>query len=86
MIGAKRQGIGGLPGPAHRPQKKMQPLCVPGRFFSSPVNLALSLCTDGVNIFKSSPVGLWPVYLVILNLPARIRMKAENIADPSQTS
>ena len=57
----------------------MQPLCVPGRFFSSPVNLALSLCTDGVDIFKSSLVGLWPVYLVILNLPARIRMKAENI-------
>lgn len=57
----------------------MKSLCAPGRFFSNPFNLALSLCTDGVDIFKSSPVGLWPVYLVILNLPARIRMKAENI-------
>ena len=57
----------------------MQPLCVPGHFFSSPVNLALSLCTDRVDIFKSLPVSLWPVYLVILNLPARTRMKAENI-------
>ena len=57
----------------------MQKLRAPGRFFSSSFNLAVSLCTDGVEIFKSSPVGVWPVYLVILNLPARIRMKAENI-------
>ena len=57
----------------------MQKLCTEGRFFSDSFNLALSLCTDGVEIFKSSPVGVWPVYLVILNLPARIRMKAENI-------
>ena len=53
--------------------------CTGGRFFSNSFNLALSLCIDGVEIFESSPVGVWPVYLVILNFPARIRMKAENI-------
>ncbi len=57
----------------------LKPLCAPGRFFSNPFNLALSLCTDGVEVFKSSRVCLWPVYLAILNLPARIRMKAENM-------
>ena len=57
----------------------LRPLCVPGRFFANKNNLALSLSTDGVPLYKSSPVSLWPVYLVILNLPAHIRMKAENI-------
>ena len=56
----------------------MQKLCAPGRYFSSSFNLSLSLCTDGVEICKSSPVSLWPVYLVILNPPARVRIKAEN--------
>lgn len=50
----------------------MQKLCAPGRYLSNSFNLALSLCTDGVEIFKLSPVSLWPVYLVILNLPARV--------------
>ncbi len=50
-----------------------------GRFFSSPDNLALSLNTDGVPLFKSSSVSLWPVYFVVLNLPAKIRMNAENV-------
>ena len=49
------------------------------RFFSSPENLALSVFTDGVPLFKSSPVSLWPVYLVILNLPAKVRMKSQNV-------
>ncbi len=55
------------------------PLCQPGRFFSNPNNLALSLSTDGVPLFKSSKISLWPVFLVILNLPREIRMNAENI-------
>jgi len=57
----------------------LRPLCAPSRFFSDTNNLALSLSTDGVPLYKSSAVSLWPVYLVILNLPARIRMKAENV-------
>ena len=57
----------------------LRSLCNPGRFFSSRQNLAVSLSTDGVPLFESSPVSLWPVYLVILNLPANIRMNAENV-------
>jgi len=39
-------------------------------------NVALSMCTDGVPIFKSQ---MWPVYYSILNLPASLRAKSKNI-------
>lgn len=58
----------------------LRPLCGPGRFFSDRCNnMALSLSTDGVPLYKSSPVSLWPVYLTVLNLPPLIRNKAENV-------
>ncbi|XP_064381793.1 uncharacterized protein LOC135330772 [Halichondria panicea] len=47
--------------------------------FSGGDRLALSMSTDGVPIFKSSTVSMWPVFLVILNLPAIIRTNAENV-------
>lgn len=56
----------------------LRPLCSPGRFFSDKHHLALSLSTDGMPLYKSSPVSIWPVYLVILNLPPSIRMNSEN--------
>ena len=37
------------------------------------------LSTDGISLFKSSPADLWPVYLVILNLPPDVRMNAQNV-------
>lgn len=49
------------------------------RFFSSNLDLAFFLSTDGVALFKSSSMSLWPVYLVILNLPPEVRMNASNI-------
>ena len=39
----------------------------------------LSASTDGVPLFKSSTVSLWPVSFVMLNLPPAIRMNSENI-------
>ena len=48
-------------------------------FFKDTQNIALSFCTDGVPIFKSSRTEIWPVYYSILNLPASIRTKAKNI-------
>ena len=57
----------------------LRSLCSNGRFFSNRNNLALSLSTDGVPLYKSSKLSLWPIYLVVLNLPAHIRMNAENM-------
>ena len=57
----------------------LRELSAPNRFFSDRHNLALCLFTDGVPLYKSSAVSKWPVYVVILNLPASVRMKAENM-------
>ena len=57
----------------------LQRVSCKGRYFSSCDNLALVVSTDGVPLFKSSSTSLWPVYLVILNLPPGIRMNAENV-------
>ena len=48
-------------------------------FNDSPLNLAVTLCTDGIPIYKSSSITLWPILLMILNLPPLLRQKAENI-------
>ena len=50
-----------------------------GCFFSKKHHIAFSMNTDGVPLFKSSSWNLWPVLLSILNFPANIRMKAENV-------
>ncbi len=47
-------------------------------FFNCPEHLGLTLSTDGVPVFKSSQESLWPVYLVVNNLPPGIRMNKEN--------
>ncbi len=57
----------------------LRKLSAPNRFFSDRHNLALSLFTDGVPLYKSSAVSIWPVYVVLLNLPASVRMNAENV-------
>ena len=43
-----------------------------GGFFTYPEHLGLSLSTDGVNVFKLCPGSLWPVYLIVNNLPPSI--------------
>ena len=48
-------------------------------FLHSSINLAFSLFTDGVPIFKLSKVSVRPVYYIILNLPPSIHTKAKYI-------
>ena len=44
-----------------------------------PTSVPLMISIDGIAIFKSSTVSLWPVALVVLNLPPAIRMNSKNI-------
>ena len=40
-----------------------------GRKGSSPDNISFLINTDGVPVFKSSKVSIWPLYLIINELP-----------------
>ena len=42
-------------------------------FLSKPENVSLLLNTDGVGVFRSSTVSLWPLWLVINELPPSVR-------------
>ena len=47
-------------------------------FLNSPQNISFLLNTDGVSVFKSSNVSLWPVYMQINELPYHKRKLKEN--------
>ena len=42
-------------------------------FVSQPANVTLLLNTDGVAVFRSSNATLWPVWLIVNELPRRLR-------------
>ena len=42
-------------------------------FVSQPANVTLLLNTDGVPVFRSSKATLWPVWLIVNELPRRLR-------------
>ena len=44
-----------------------------GGFLRNRYHLAFQMNTDGVALFKSSTFSIWPVYLIICDLPPRIR-------------
>ena len=44
-----------------------------GQFFSSRSNISFTLNTDGAQLFSSSTVSLWPIWLVINELPPQVR-------------
>ena len=48
----------------------------PGGFLSReyPANLSFTLSTDGVKVFKSSVSEVWPVWLVVNELPPYMRL------------
>ena len=41
----------------------------PGGFLSEPYNISVKLNTDGVAIFHSSQFGVWPLFLLVNELP-----------------
>ena len=42
---------------------------IENRFLNNPANVSLLVNTDGVSIFRSSKCSLWPIWLVINELP-----------------
>ena len=40
---------------------------------SEPLNISLKLNTDGVAIFRSSQFGVWPLFLLVNELPPSLR-------------
>lgn len=46
---------------------------------SDPRNISFTWYTDGVKIFKKSKYEIWPIYLVINELPYSERMKISNL-------
>lgn len=50
-----------------------------GSFLDNPSNISLIMYTDGVRIFSSSKFNIWPVYMVINELPYEIRTRKENV-------
>ena len=47
--------------------------CGPDGFLSKQYNISLKLNTDGVAIFHSSQFGVWPLFLLINELPPSLR-------------
>lgn len=46
---------------------------------NDPNSVSFAMNTDGVAIFKSSNVSMWPVYLLVNELPIRERKAKENM-------
>eukprot|EP00731_Ephydatia_muelleri_P032131 Em0023g638a len=56
---------------------KYRALMQPGEFLSVPEHIGLILCSDGIPVFKSSGLQLWPIELCIANLPPEIRCNVQ---------
>ena len=44
-----------------------------GWFLSFPMNVSLTMNTDGVQVFHSSNYSLWPLFFLINELPAALK-------------
>ncbi len=42
-------------------------------FLNNPANISFTLNTDGVSLYRSSSISIWPVWLVVNELPPRKR-------------
>lgn len=45
----------------------------PGKFLGNPHNISVTGNTDGVDLIKSSKISIWPIYMVINELPPKER-------------
>ena len=43
------------------------------KFLSCPSNISFTVNTDGVKVFHSSTIALWPIWRVINELPPQVR-------------
>ena len=59
--------------------KSYQKLKEPGEFLFKTNNITLTMFTDGVALFKSSSICLWPIYLIINELPPSDRFQKKNM-------
>ncbi|XP_044594847.1 uncharacterized protein LOC123272211 [Cotesia glomerata] len=48
-------------------------------YLSNGNNISFMWCTDGVSVFKSSQISIWPLYLTINELPFKERAKRHNL-------
>lgn len=48
-------------------------------FLNNPYNISFSWYTDGIPVFKSSQISIWPIYLTINELPFKDRKKRQNL-------
>lgn len=53
-------------------------------FLRQPTNVSLLINTDGVRIFKSSKYELWPVWMIINELPPSLRYETQLVVIPRQ--
>ncbi|VDI25225.1 Hypothetical predicted protein [Mytilus galloprovincialis] len=51
----------------------------PGGFLADKNNITFSLFTDGIPLFQSSKVSLWPVYMILNELPPKQRFTRKNM-------
>jgi len=56
--------------------KKLQE---PGGFLHDSSNITFSMFTDGVPLFKSSGIQMWPVYILINEIPPKQRFTRKNM-------
>ena len=50
-----------------------------GNILGSPDNISFVMNSNGTPVFKSSKVSIWPVFLIINELPSNLRIAKENM-------
>jgi len=59
--------------------KLYKKLCEPGQFLNQNTNISALMNTDGIPLYSSSKVKLWPIFLAINELPPSHRFSRNNL-------